>query len=133
MDLIMEAVTPRVTQFMNEIFLHLFTRLDIERTLKQMTPDKSPGHDGLSVLFFFQKYWDVVGDEVIKLCLRVLNDDAELLDFNHTLIALISKINCPHYVMDFCLISLCTIVYKLVSKTMVNRIKSMLPKIISPY
>lgn len=117
---------------MNEKLLQPFTRLDIETTLRQMAPNKSPGHDGLSALFF-QQYWHIVGNEVTDFCLRVLNNGEQPLDFNHTLIALIPKINHPEHVTDFRPISLCTVVYKLISKTMVNRMKCMLLKIISPF
>lgn len=51
-NLIVEAVIPKVTSLMNGKLLAPFTRLDIEETLKQMAPNKPPGHDGLSVLFF---------------------------------------------------------------------------------
>lgn len=131
-DLILPSVIPKVTAQMNEMLLAPFTRVDIDWTLKQMAPNKAPGYDGLSVLFF-QKYWHIVGDEVAGLCLRVLNDGAGLHDINHTLIALIPKVKHPQQVTEFRPISLCTVVYKLISKTMVIRMKRVLPDIISPF
>ncbi|KAK9939409.1 hypothetical protein M0R45_016105 [Rubus argutus] len=47
-DLVLEAVTPKITPLMNEKLLKPFTRPNIEETLKQMAPNKSPGHDDLS-------------------------------------------------------------------------------------
>lgn len=52
-------------------------------------------------------------------------------DINHTLIALVPKINEPINVSDFRPISLCTVIYKIISKTIVNRLKHLLPYIIS--
>lgn len=109
-----------------------FLHADIDWTLKCMAPNKSPGHDGLSILFF-QKYWHIVGDEVADLCLQVLNEGIPMPDINHTLIALIPKVKYPHKVTNFRPISLCTVVYKLISKTIVNRMKGILPEVISPF
>lgn len=52
-------------------------------------------------------------------------------DLNHTLLTLIPKVKCPKRVSDFCLIALCKILYKLVSKVLANRLKQILPNIIS--
>ena len=51
---------------------------------------------------------------------------------NQTLIALIPKQLGPETVSQFRPISLCNIVYKIVSKILVNRIRPLLPKLISP-
>lgn len=65
--------------------------------------------------------------------MEVLNGETDLKDVNHTLIALIPKIKHPQHVTDFRPISLCTVVYKLISKSMVNRMKRILLDVISPY
>jgi len=46
---------------------------------------------------------------------------------------LIPKVDKPEYVSQFCPISLCNVVYKIITKVIVNRIKPMLDGIISPY
>lgn len=52
-------------------------------------------------------------------------------EINSTYIALIPKTKNPTSVTEFHLISLCNVIYKIVSKTLVNRLKVILPQIIS--
>jgi hypothetical protein len=51
---------------------------------------------------------------------------------NLTNIALVPKVKTPSCVTDFRPISLCNVLYKLISKILANRLKKILPDIISP-
>ena len=73
----------------------------------------------------------MVGDDITCMELNVLNSDMSIADINRTNITLIPKINSPSKMSDFRPISLCNVVYKLVSKVIANRLKNIIPQIIS--
>ena len=65
------------------------------------------------------------------MVMNVLNSNMSIADINRTNVTLIPKINSPSRLSDFRPISLCNVVYKLVSKILANRIKNILPQIIT--
>lgn len=62
---------------------------------------------------------------------RVLAGSSSIRIFNKTHVVLIQKIGHPRRVSDFRPISLCNMVYKIVTKTLANRLKLVLSHIIS--
>ena len=65
------------------------------------------------------------------MVLNVLNSNMSIADINKTNIALVPKVKHPTRMKEFRPISLSNVVYKLISKTLANWLKSILPQIIS--
>ena len=95
-----------------------------------MHPSISPGLDSMSP-FFFQMYWNIVGDDVIEVVLSVLSSGHMLHKMNYTHIVLIPKINGPKHVADLRPIRLANVVFRIVSKVLANQLKQILPNVIS--
>ena len=73
-----------------------------------------------------------MGDTVVDAMLDFLNIGHMLLDINHTYIVLIPKVKNPEKMSNFRPISLCNVIYKIISKVLANRLKQVLLNIISP-
>ncbi|KAK3205547.1 hypothetical protein Dsin_019593 [Dipteronia sinensis] len=107
-----------------------FNGVEIRKAVFNMHPTKAPGPDGLPTIFF-QKYWDSVGPSVTDACLKCLNSGSSLLAVNDTLICLIPKVTRAERMTEFRPISLCNVVYKIVSKALSNRLRTVLSEVIS--
>ena len=68
--------------------------------------------------------------DVHQAVLSSLNSGAILNSINHTFITLIPKVNNLEKVSNFRPISLCNVIYKIVTKVIANRLKPMLNSII---
>ena len=129
-DEILCGLSPTVTAEMNNNLDRLYIAEEVQRALHQMAPLTAPGPNGMSPIFY-KSFWHIVGKDVTEVVLNALNSSFVLDSLNSTFIALIPKIKDPKKVSNFRPISLCYVVYKLIAKVLVNRLKLILPYVVS--
>ncbi|XP_061993305.1 uncharacterized protein LOC133711157 [Rosa rugosa] len=132
MQNVVDLLQPKVTDDMNFDLCAPYSTLEIRAALFQMYPTKAPGPDGMPPMFF-QKYWEVVGGDVVSAVQNFLHTRKILGEINFTHICLIPKVKDPVSVTDLRPIALCNVIYKICSKVIANRLKKILSKIISPF
>ncbi len=130
MEEVVQQMDSVVTLDMNEDLLRPFSQDEVKHAFFQMHPSKAPGPDGMIALFF-QKFWHIMGDDVSTAIFNFLNSGNMLGSINFTHIVLIPKVKAPEYITQFRPISLCNVIYKIISKVLVNKMKKVLPKVIS--
>ena len=96
----------------------MVTLEEIKDALWSIKPYKAPGSDGLHA-GFFQRFWLVVGDSVKEEVKRAFIERKVPDYLNKTLIVLIPKIQGPETIGNYRPISLCNIIYKIISKIIV--------------
>jgi hypothetical protein len=126
----LEGLSKKVTNLMNEKLFREPTMEEFDMAISQMDPLKSPGPDGFPTSFY-QDNWTSVGLSLFNTALNFFRYGDLDLAVNYTYICLIPKINPASCVTDYRPISLCNVVYKIILKVMANRLKSILPSIIS--
>ena len=131
MEECLNAVHQRLTADMLEVLSRAYNRDEVIAVLFQMGPTKAPGPDGMNALFY-QKFWHIVGNGVTYAVLDFLHTGHMVPDINCTHIVLIPKVKKPEKMADFRPISLCNVIYKIISKVLANRLKLILPQLISP-
>ncbi|CAN6282264.1 unnamed protein product [Urochloa humidicola] len=99
---------------------------EIWNILKNMKRDAAPGPDGFNVAFY-RAAWQWIGDDVTTLVRNFYTSGTLLPEINKTFIVLIPKKNSPVIPEDFRPISLCNVIYKVISKSLADRIKPFLP------
>ncbi|KAL0439868.1 UNVERIFIED_CONTAM: LINE-1 retrotransposable element O protein [Sesamum latifolium] len=104
---------------------------EIKQAVFDIDEIKAPGLDGYSA-GFFKAAWPVVGGEVTQAILEFFATGRLLKQVNSTLISLIPKVNNPTVVAEFRPISCCNVLYKVITKILVQRMQGILDSLISP-
>ena len=92
------------------------------QTLKALGPDGFP-------ILFYKKYWAIVGESVITSFFQARRMPAKV---NNSFIVLIPKSQSPTSFNHYRPISLCNVVYKIITKPLMSRLRKILHKLISP-
>ena len=114
-----------------ERLAHNIDNDEIKDAVFEMGPLKSPCVDGIPALFF-QKHWDSIKKPLLRMIKNIFNGGEFDASICKTMIVLIPKNDKPESFNHFRPISLCNMVYKIITKVIANRMKSIMGKIISP-
>jgi hypothetical protein len=103
---------------------------EIYSIVKQMRNSAAPGPDGLNAAFH-KAAWSWIKQEIYKVVAEFYAHAYIHPDINKTIITLIPKKVQPSVPQDYRPISLCTVAYKIISKSLANRLKPDLPDYIN--
>ena len=90
---------------------------------------KAPGPNGINA-HFFQTQWNIVGDKVCDFIEECFVNHSVLSRINQSRIVLVPKIDNPTTLRDFRPISLCNVSFKIITKILANRFRSVMPHLI---
>ncbi|XP_059284882.1 uncharacterized protein LOC132038189 [Lycium ferocissimum] len=105
------------------------TTEEVYRALRSMPNDKAPGSDGYPVEFFRQ-FWPLIGQDITEVVIHFFKNGKMLKEINSTTVTLVPKVANPNYVKDYKPIASCTTLYKLISKVLMVRIKTVVDKLV---
>lgn len=124
-QVVVDVVSPMVNDDDNDMLLAPFTHEEFKVVIFGMNPDKAPCLDG-----FNPSFYQHCGD-VVTACSSWLNSCTLPECVNSTNVVLLPKKDKPIGMGDLRPISLCNVLHRLIAQVLANRLKVLLPKIIS--
>eukprot|EP00253_Pinus_taeda_P019113 PITA_19113 len=95
-----------------------------------MQQDKAPGPDGFTVAFY-RNHWETIKKDFIRMVKNFFSKCKMGNSIKSSHLALIPKDPNPQSFDRFHPISLCNVSYKIITKILANRLKNLLPSLIS--
>lgn len=111
-----------ITEYDLERLAKPISKEEVHTALFEMSPSKAMGKDVFNT-FFYQNNWDTIGDSVWELISKAFETGIFPTEINATLLVLIPKIDSPENLSQFRPISLCNVLYKVITKVLANRMK----------
>ncbi|WCJ31387.1 RNA binding RNA-directed DNA polymerase [Euphorbia peplus] len=96
-----------------------------------MSPWKAPGIDGMHA-GVYQRHWSIMRPTVCSFIKKTFREGIFDDELNRTLIVLIPKKSKPDSFGDLRPISLCNVLYKIITKIIANMLKPHMPKLVQP-
>ncbi|CAN1146010.1 LINE-1 retrotransposable element ORF2 protein [Linum perenne] len=103
---------------------------EIYSIVKSVGGFKAPGKDGFHPIFF-QRQWSTVGSSVASLIQHCFINPDRVAQINETIIVLIPKRAHPECMTHFRPISLCNVSYKILTKCIATRLRSLMPSLVT--
>lgn len=120
-----------ITEEHNKLLLRPVTIMEVEEASNQLKAGKAPGPDGFTSNLYHH-FWDLIKADVWNVVEESRAMHWLLPSLNSTFTALIPKVARPSTPEKFRPIALCDVIYQIISKVIANRLKPLLPLLISP-
>eukprot|EP00253_Pinus_taeda_P029800 PITA_29800 len=127
---ITNAIPKSITEEQNWALRKTITMEEVEEAVRNMPSDKAPGLDGFTINFY-KACWNIVKQHIWEIVEDSRRSKTILKSLNSTFIALVPKVQEANTTEKFRPIALCNVIYKIISKFIANRLKVILPGIIS--
>ncbi|KAL8128488.1 hypothetical protein V2J09_017643 [Rumex salicifolius] len=111
--------------------LRPFSDDEIWNGVKGMGAHKAPGIDGFQPVFY-HKCWVVVRESVTSFIRNFFSSGVLPTAANETILHLIGKVASPEMVSQFRPISLCNVIYKMITKILSKRLQPLMDKLVRP-
>lgn len=105
--------------------------MKIKSAAYQLGGMKAPGPDSFTSMFY-QNSWDIVGADICCFVKSFFVNEVDVACLNETNMVLIPTIDGANSLNHYRPISLCNFCYKIVYRIIMNRMKGLLPRFISP-
>lgn len=103
---------------------------EVKKAVWGIGVDKAPGLDGFNTHFYRSK-WDSIKNNLFEEIEWFMDKHHIARQTNHAFIILILKKDVPGNIRDYRLIACCSVLYKCISKLLTERLKLVLPNLIS--
>ncbi|XP_010451584.1 PREDICTED: uncharacterized protein LOC104733725 [Camelina sativa] len=127
---VLQEIKPLVTDNINRDLTRDISEAEVRKALFAMHPEKTPGPDGMTALFF-QRFWASLKGDLVALVREFFRTGCFDPRLNETNICLIPKVANPQRMANFRPISLCNVSYKIISKVLCFRLRRVLPLLVS--
>jgi hypothetical protein len=128
---ITQHIPQLITREHNLALLREVTLQEVEEVVLHLPKNKAPGPDGFTSEFF-KVAWPFIGPDIQEVVEESRRNKKVYPALNATFITLVPKSKDADTPVGFRPIALCNVIYKILSTVMVNRLKPLLPTIISP-
>lgn len=112
-----------------ELMVTPHTMEEVKAVTFGLHPNKAPRLDGMTG-DLFQNCWEFMGRDIWMIVEDFRKKHKFVRELNHSMIVLIPKKEDCVTMADFRPISLCNMIYKIISKSMANRLKKIMPNLI---
>jgi len=130
-QLLAQEVIPKlITNEINNLLTMLPSHQEIKSAVFSLNKDSAPGPDGFGA-FFYQTYWDIIKEDVVKAVLEFFTTSWILPGYNSNIIALLPKTPEATSIDQYRPIAMANFKFKIISKVIADRLAPIMPNIIS--